>query len=183
MHSPPTDTELAQRVLSDLFLYSRRTGDRFFPLVLCHHWDAHAGLVPRRTRYAGTFVLQNGTLATPILVLSNTFDPVTSLASARYANARLGDNARLVVQKDGWGHCTVSQFSACTARIMREYMVEGKVLEEKEVVCEVDQVPWKPWKGQVVGESGRDDDAELMSAWAELGEQDWLQGSLPKPTF
>jgi hypothetical protein len=156
-----------------MFLYSRRVGDRFFSTALCHHWDTHAELVPRRTRYDGTFSMPDSTLATPILVLSNTYDPVTSLASARYANARLGDNARLVVQKDGWGHCTSSQFSACTAKVVREFMVEGTVLGEKEVVCEVDQLPWKPWDKQDLAMSVGGGEAELMRAWAELGEEDW----------
>jgi hypothetical protein len=45
-------------------------GDRFFDLSLCHAWD-EAGLTPRKSRYAGPFDMADGTLDTPMLVLSN----------------------------------------------------------------------------------------------------------------
>lgn len=107
----------------------------------------------------------------------NTYDPVTSLASAKYANERLGDNARLVQQPDGWGHCSTSQFSLCTARTTRRYMLDGTVPTEKHTLCKVDQKPWQPWDEGVIdfGVSTADvEDRELGEAWAALGEV-WQQ--------
>ena len=50
--------------------YSFRMGDRFFFMSFCQHWDA-AGVAPRRSRYSGPFDMEDGTLDTPILVLSS----------------------------------------------------------------------------------------------------------------
>lgn len=61
--------ELTGLVMNSMRKYSFRMGDRFFYLALCHHWDA-AGVAPRRSHYSGPFDMVDGTLDTPILVLS-----------------------------------------------------------------------------------------------------------------
>jgi hypothetical protein len=66
----PSDAELPDLVLAGVAKYSSRMGDRFFGLSLCHAWD-EAGLTPRKSRYAGPFDMADGTLNTPMLVLSN----------------------------------------------------------------------------------------------------------------
>jgi hypothetical protein len=66
----PSDAELAELVLENAAKYSSRMGDRPFRSSLCHAWD-EAGLTPRKSRYAGPFDMADGTLDTPILVLSN----------------------------------------------------------------------------------------------------------------
>jgi hypothetical protein len=53
-------------------MYSKRMGERFYLLLMCHPWDA-AGLSPRKTRYAGTFEMENDVLKTPMLILSFVF--------------------------------------------------------------------------------------------------------------
>jgi hypothetical protein len=97
---------------------------------------------------------------------------VTSLASAKYANERLGDNARLIQQKEGWGHSTMSHVSFCTARAVRAYMVRGELPKDKHTICAVDQKPFQPWDGDVVGQNLLDDEYELVQAWAGLAD-DW----------
>jgi hypothetical protein len=160
-------------------------GDGFYSLSTCHAWDP-AGLNPRKSRYNGTFEMEDDVLSTPMLVLSyvssvpsvghgsstrrNTFDPVTSLASAKYANDRLGNNARLIQQRDGWGHCSLSQISYCTARAVRAYMVRGQAPEEKHTMCDVDQLPWQPFEDKIIVEDA--EEGELRQAWKELAE-DW----------
>lgn len=49
--------------------FSPRMGDGFFSMALCHYWDA-AGIAPRRSRYDGPFDMKDGTLDTPMLILS-----------------------------------------------------------------------------------------------------------------
>jgi hypothetical protein len=44
-------------------------GDRFFEGILAHAWDK-AGLNPRKSFYSGPYGLKNGTLKTPLLLLS-----------------------------------------------------------------------------------------------------------------
>jgi hypothetical protein len=67
--SAPSTAELAALMLETLELYSPRMGDAFYALSTCHAWDP-AGLTPRKSRYAGPFDMEDGVLATPMLVLS-----------------------------------------------------------------------------------------------------------------
>jgi hypothetical protein len=54
-------------------------GDTLFFLGLCHPWD-DAGLGERRSRFAGPFGMTNGTLPTPMLLLSYVLPiPVSSV--------------------------------------------------------------------------------------------------------
>jgi hypothetical protein len=102
--------------------------------------------------------------------LPQTYDPVTSLGSAKYANSRLGDNARLIQQVDGWGHCTPSHVSYCTARAARAYMLHGEPPRDKHTLCAVDQKPWEEFDGGVVGPRLLEDEQELIRAWGGLAE-------------
>jgi hypothetical protein len=61
----------------------------------------------------------------PLLVLSNTLDPVTPLGDAldmtrKFANAS-------IVEQDGLGHCSLSCISSCTMAHLRAYLNEGIV--------------------------------------------------------
>ncbi|KAI0422190.1 Alpha/Beta hydrolase protein [Xylaria grammica] len=61
----------------------------------------------------------------PILILSNTLDPVTPLSHAlemtrKFANAS-------IVEQDGIGHCSISCISGCTIAHLRAYLNEGVV--------------------------------------------------------
>jgi hypothetical protein len=72
-------------------------GDRFFDLSLCHAWD-EAGLTLRKSRYAGPFDMADGTLDTPMLVLSNVrARPARSARPLmwRHADVRPGDEPRV----------------------------------------------------------------------------------------
>jgi hypothetical protein len=105
----------------------------------------------------------------------NTFDPVTSLASAKTANARFSNNARLVQQRDGCGHCSLSQVSYCTARAVRAYMVYGQLPSKKHTMCGVNQLPWQLFEDRIILEDM--EEGELRKAWRELAE-DWVKGLL-----
>ncbi|TFK56596.1 alpha/beta-hydrolase [Heliocybe sulcata] len=161
---PPSPAEIAESTLSNLKNYSYRMGDGFFSLSLCHEWH---GVSPRRSRYEGTFELEDNVLDTPILVFSNTYDPVTSLGSAMYANRRLGNNARLVQQKNGWGHCSTSQKSFCTQDVITAYMVDGVVPAQNHTFCEVDERPFVPFNESMwIQDEGSD--VEARRAWVDL---------------
>jgi hypothetical protein len=102
----------------------------------------------------------------------NTYDPVTPLAAAKDANDRLGNNAHLIQQRDGWGHCSLSQVSYCTVRAVRAYMVHGQAPNEKHTMCDVDQLPWQPFDDQTIIQDV--EERELRQAWRELAE-DWVR--------
>lgn len=78
--------------------------------------------------------------------LSNTYDLVSPLAEAKLVNNRLGNNARLVQQIGGLGHCALSHFSFCSAHIVREYMLYGQVPDKDHTGCPVNQVPFEPFE-------------------------------------
>lgn len=93
----------------------------------CYVWPFEAA-----ERYEGDF-----TAATknPVLFVNPTFDPVTPLASA--TNASSGFEGSVVPEHRGHGHGVLTQPSLCTARYMRDYMVDG-TLPEADTVCEPD---------------------------------------------
>ncbi|RFU71951.1 hypothetical protein TARUN_10311 [Trichoderma arundinaceum] len=101
--------------------------------------------------------------AAPLLFLSNRFDPVTPLRSARsMAESHAGS---AVVVQETLGHCTFgSAPSKCTWKIVSDYFHHGTV-PDKETVCPQDCGPWdKDCSAYKV--LGRDDVSE--SSWKAL---------------
>ncbi|KAK4100362.1 alpha/beta-hydrolase [Parathielavia hyrcaniae] len=70
-----------------------------------------------------------------VLVIGNTGDPVTPLASAR--NISAGLKGSVVLEHGGYGHCSIAQASLCTALATRAYFVNG-TLPEPGTVCKAD---------------------------------------------
>lgn len=71
----------------------------------------------------------------PLLIMSNTYDPVCPLVSAESARDMF-EGSRLVEVK-GYGHCTIALTSMCAARHVRDFLSTGK-LPENDTQCEVD---------------------------------------------
>ena len=61
-----------------------------------------------------------------VLVIGNTVDPVTPMASARLVAELLGDQAALVEQL-GYGHTTMAETSNCTDRVVADHIMRGIV--------------------------------------------------------
>jgi hypothetical protein len=68
----------------------------------------------------------------PILFVGSPFDPLTPLPSAKNMSSAFEGSA--LVQHDGYGHCSVSQPSLCTARAVGAYFKDG-TLSEPGTVC------------------------------------------------
>ncbi|KAI0685531.1 Alpha/Beta hydrolase protein [Cerioporus squamosus] len=100
-----------------------------FATYYCPFWPARAV-----ERYEGPF---NKTLANPILVIGNTFDPATPFSGAKAVADELGDRATLV-RLNGFGHTSQAEPSACISDHIRAYMVNGTLPQGDETVCEVD---------------------------------------------
>lgn len=98
----------------------------------CATWRMHA-----KERYTGDFV---GKTRNPIMLIGNTFDPVTPLRSAH--NMSEAFEGSVVLQQDSYGHCSISQPSVCTAKAVRRYFLEG-VLPEEGTVCKSDMKPFE----------------------------------------
>ncbi|KAK3942899.1 Carboxylesterase A [Diplogelasinospora grovesii] len=122
-------------------------------MLQCNGWDIYSPHpAPQKRGWEGKEQIET---SFPILFLSNTYDPVTPLKAAVKMAGKFKD-AGLVEQK-AEGHCTVSAVSRCTARRIRDYVVDGKVPpaptvggengEGKWTTCEADERPWKSFKG------------------------------------
>ncbi|KAH6885292.1 TAP-like protein-domain-containing protein [Thelonectria olida] len=107
---------------------SRIGGDTADHVVArCAGWK-----LPAKERYSGDFHVKT---KNPLLVIGNTYDPVTPLASARNVSESF-ENA-VLLQHDGYGHDSHPQASFCTAKAIRAYFVKGK-LPKKGTKCAVD---------------------------------------------
>ncbi|KAJ2904845.1 hypothetical protein MKZ38_007037 [Zalerion maritima] len=84
----------------------------------------------------------------PLLVMTNTYDPVTPKAAAIKMTKKF-EGARLLEQ-EAIGHCTLAATSLCTLMNVRKYIRDGTLPEEpifsdgKWTVCETDDRPWFP---------------------------------------
>lgn len=105
---------------------SRIMGDSADDIVAkCAQWR-----MPAKERYMGDFNVET---KNPMLIIGNTHDPVTPLASARNLSETI-QTSRLL-QHDSYGHDSLIIGSLCTAKTIRSYFVEGKLPDEG-TVCE-----------------------------------------------
>jgi hypothetical protein len=86
-------------------------------------------------RWTGDFESMSP-LATPILMISNTYDPATPIDSGRRLASKLGKNA-VLLEQHSWGHCSTSSVSTCTFKIIIDYLKNGN-LPPPDTVCEND---------------------------------------------
>ncbi|KAK4698292.1 hypothetical protein P7C70_g7988, partial [Phenoliferia sp. Uapishka_3] len=96
----------------------------------CQYWPATSP----PERFIGPW---NATLKTPMLIVSNTADPITPLSSGRELNDLMGPSSRLLIQNSP-GHCSLGSVSRCTMTKYRDYFLDG-VLPPDEFMCEVDE--------------------------------------------
>jgi pimeloyl-ACP methyl ester carboxylesterase len=74
-----------------------------------------------------------------ILYIGNTLDPVTPLSNARRMTSKFAGASLL--QQDSEGHCSFSEPSTCTSRLVRQYFQTG-LLPEAGTVCNPDKRPF-----------------------------------------
>lgn len=82
----------------------------------------------------------NQTLANPVLLIAETYDPATPLRNGRRLLAEMGKNARLIAHH-GYGHSSRDR-SSCTDSIARAYIMNGTVPEVQETACFADEKPY-----------------------------------------
>ncbi|KAI0743125.1 TAP-like protein-domain-containing protein [Daedaleopsis nitida] len=128
-----TDTNMT-RVFDGIISTSQNISHMFgsawpFATYYCPFWPVRAV-----ERYEGPF---NKTLANPILVIGNTYDPATPFAGAKATADALGDSATLV-RLNAFRHTSQAEPSACLSNIVRAYMVNGTLPSGDDTVCEVD---------------------------------------------
>jgi len=139
LYRPPTNEEVVDEMLAvsrevSAFAFSVLTAE---PDAQCQYWP-----VEPTERFTGPW---NHTLRSPILVMSNTADPVTPIASAHLLKELLGPSAILVLQH-GPGHGTTSFPTQCTIDKARAWFTDDIVPEDGHV-CELDS-PLFPGVGE-----------------------------------
>ena len=65
----------------------------------------------------------------PLLILSSTNDPVTPMASAKIARSIFQGSQ--IVEREGYGHCTIAMPSLCVAKHIRAFLDNGTVPAEQ----------------------------------------------------
>ncbi|KAF7547481.1 hypothetical protein G7Z17_g7696 [Cylindrodendrum hubeiense] len=113
------------RARHEASLYVGDTGDSV--AMRCARWK-----LPAKERYSGDFRV---TTKNPMLIIGNTYDPVTPLDSAK--NVSEAFEGSVLLQHDSYGHDSLPQASLCTAKAVRSYFVDGK-LPDLNTVCHID---------------------------------------------
>ncbi|TCD60115.1 hypothetical protein EIP91_010703 [Steccherinum ochraceum] len=99
----------------------------------CQYWD----VPPPPEKFQGPW---NHSLRNPILVVSNTLDPVTPLASGLRVQELLGSSARLLVV-DSPGHCSLALPSHCLKTHVNAFFANG-TLPPEGTLCPVSAGPF-----------------------------------------
>ncbi|KAH8802623.1 proteinase [Xylogone sp. PMI_703] len=81
----------------------------------------------------------SGNTSHPLLIIGNTHDTVTPLQSARFVSTLFPGST--VVQHDSDGHCSYSNPSLCTGKILRNYFQTGEV-PKSGTVCSPEYKPF-----------------------------------------
>ncbi|KAL5640564.1 hypothetical protein ACGC1H_001140 [Rhizoctonia solani] len=92
----------------------------------CSNWKIRPG-----QRYDGPWTVEEGLKKSrfPILYVSLDADSVTPLSAAQKMAKSFGNESAVLLVQEGFGHCTISHPSLCTAKVVRDYFLEGKVPE------------------------------------------------------
>ncbi|KAK7682659.1 hypothetical protein QCA50_014042 [Cerrena zonata] len=111
----------------------------------------------------------NHTLRNPILLVSNTADPVTPITSGHSVVDLLGNSSRLLVV-DSPGHCSLSLESLCMVHHVQAYFANG-TLPEENAVCNDALKPFPAIGKPLSSQELSDEDRALLSQLRGLGEQ------------
>ncbi|TRM59951.1 TAP-like protein-domain-containing protein [Schizophyllum amplum] len=96
---------------------------------ICFAWPARAV-----ERYTGPW---DNKLKNSILVIGNTFDPVTPFKNAQLMADLLGDSA-VLLQQNGYGHVSLAEPSTCTVDVINRYFEDGTLPEGDDTICPID---------------------------------------------
>ncbi|KAG8846395.1 hypothetical protein FRB96_002008 [Tulasnella sp. 330] len=106
------------------------------PEVTCSNWPYRAV-----QRYSSPWDAK--TIANPIVIIGNTFDPVTPLHMAKELVRILNSNGKrsaALIQHDGSGHTTWEEPSLCTQTLLRAYFTNGSL--PADTLCGINFLPF-----------------------------------------
>ncbi|KAF9020091.1 alpha/beta-hydrolase [Hymenopellis radicata] len=161
---PPTAEDLAEeqvrtmREVSEHFGASVGLGE---PDGGCGYWYTREGGVPER--FTGPWNASN--LEIPMLIVSNTHDPITPVSSGLLVNSLMPESSVLLIQ-DGPGHCSVAMQSLCTLKTIRNYY--AGILPENGTVCGVDNPTFPDPDSEMKEMQMSEEDRRLVEAGRRL---------------
>jgi len=170
LDSPPPEDDDSEfptpELLADIGLGTIRDVSKHFGMSTtisepdggCQFWPVRGP-----ERFTGPW---NQTLKNPILIVSNTADPVTPIASGRLVNKLLSNSSRLLIQNSP-GHGSTALTSLCTIKAIRAYYNDG-VLPQNEFTCEAEEQPFSN-KSLLTAELN-EEDRRLLEAAEKISE-------------
>ncbi|KAJ3255287.1 hypothetical protein HDU77_003731 [Chytriomyces hyalinus] len=102
-------------------------------------------------------------MRTTVLLIGNTFDPVTPLKSAKLAESLMGGNGRLLTH-NAYGHCSLGQFGACTMGYVREFFTTGSY-PAPGTVCNLTKEEENPFLQQTILSAAGIKSLDQASKW------------------
>lgn len=124
-HWPQSREALLEKILPNL------TSSRFAPTINERFYIKQQWRLPRHNFDPKGPV----PLATPFLILTQKYDPVTPVASALSAQEAFPGSKLVTI--NGYGHCSVAHPSSCYVGYLRKFLYKGE-LPADDVTCEVD---------------------------------------------
>ncbi|KAJ8092911.1 hypothetical protein PM082_023545 [Marasmius tenuissimus] len=108
------------------------------PTGLATGFFAGGGWSPEilKTQFRGPIT---GNTSFPMLIIGNTADPASPLSAGKKVSKQFPGS--VVLEQNSPGHCSVSAPSVCTAKIVREYFVDG-TLPDQGTICPMDGMPF-----------------------------------------
>ncbi|KAJ7032679.1 hypothetical protein C8F04DRAFT_1040285 [Mycena alexandri] len=128
----PAEVPTAEELAAELMKSMREVSPHFGVSVSVGEPDGGCQYWPVRgpERFTGPW---NATLEWPMLIVSNTMDPITPIESGLRINSLMPDSTRIIIQ-DGPGHCSTAIPTPCTMRLVREYF--AGILPENGTICD-----------------------------------------------
>ncbi|KAJ7763413.1 hypothetical protein B0H16DRAFT_1804507 [Mycena metata] len=123
MDSPPpkspAEVPTAEVLVAELMKSLREVSQHFGASASVGEPDGGCQYWPVRgpERFSGPW---NATLDWPMLIVSNTMDPITPIQSGLRINSLMPDSSRLII-KDGPGHCSDAFPTPCIIKLIRGY--------------------------------------------------------------
>ncbi|KAI9319582.1 TAP-like protein-domain-containing protein [Obelidium mucronatum] len=117
-------------------------------------WQAKAA-----ERFSGPW---NQKFKNKVFIIGNTLDPITPFRHAKAIERAMGGNA-VLLQHEGYGHCSSAQPSACTTGYIQQFFING-TYPEKGTKCKGDGVPLFPGTSQFKTFSGEKTGAERLQS-------------------
>ncbi|KAJ7723249.1 hypothetical protein B0H16DRAFT_1385505 [Mycena metata] len=172
MDSPPpkspAEVPTAEDLAAELMRSMREVSPHFGVSVSvgepdggCQYWPVRGS-----ERFAGPW---NATLEWPMLIVSNTMDPITPIESGLRINSLMPNSTRIIIQ-DGPGHCSTAIPTPCSIRLVREYF--AGILPENGTMCDTSYTffpdPSQPDDAAILGLTA--EDKRLWESARDLGE-------------